>query len=304
MTDLQVDDRPVLTTTPAPASSDAAVSFRRATARRALRTPQMRIGLALVVPMLLVALVGPYLAPHTTSEFAGTPFTGSTPTARLGTDYLGHDVLSRVLFGGRTVLWMALAAATLGMVLGVVGGLLAAYTGGRTDSVLTFASDFVLSFPFLVLPLLFVSMLGPKLWLVVLLVGVGHTPRVLRMTRAVTLDVANREFVQAAEVVGTPRRAILFGEILPNITTPLLVEYGIRVAWSIATIAAINFLGAGVQSPTADWGLMLNENRSGIALQPLAMVAPMLCIALFTVGINLMAEGVARAVGRTDGGDR
>jgi peptide/nickel transport system permease protein len=167
-----------------------------------------------------------------------------------------------------------------------------------------FLADLLLAFPFLVLPLLFVSMLGPKLWLIVLLVGVGHAPRVLRLTRAVTLDLARRDFVQAAELLGTSRRRILFGEILPNITSPLLVEYGIRITWSIAAIAAVNFVGAGVQSPTADWGLMLNENRAGISQQPWAMIGPVLCIAAFAIGVNLMSDGLGRAIAHVDAGRR
>jgi peptide/nickel transport system permease protein len=120
---------------------------------------------------------------------------------------------------------------------------------------------------------------------------------VARVARGVTADVVHREYVQAAEAIGLSRRRILFREILPNVATPLMVEYGLRLTWSIAVIAAVSFLGFGIQQPNADWGLMINENRSIITLQPWTVIAPATCIALFAVGTNFVAEGISRAIG-------
>ena len=138
-----------------------------------------------------------------------------------------------------------------------------------------------------------VSLIGTAEWLIVLLVGIAHMPQVARVTRGVAADIVSREFVEFAEALSVPRWKILFGEILPNITTPLLVEFGIRIVWSISGIAALSIMGYGIQPPNADWGLMINENRGRITSRPLAVVSPALCIALFAFGINMIAEGIA-----------
>ena len=265
--------------------------------RRALRERRTQVGLAITSVMLLVAVAGPWVAPHAPTEFVGAPSGPPGADAVLGTDYLGHDVLSGVLNGGRTVIWMALVAATIGTALGVCMGLAAGYVGGKLDTLLMRVIDVVLAFPQVVLVLLFVSMLGSSPALIVLLVGVAWAPQVARVTRGLTLDVATREFVEAVEIMGVSRIRILRREILPNLATPLLVEYGLRITWSIAAIAAISFLGLGIRPPSTDWGLMINQNRTGLVAQPWAVLVPVFCIGLFTVGTNLMTEGLSRAVG-------
>jgi len=139
-------------------------------------------------------------------------------------------------------------------------------------------------------------MLGPRLWLIVLMVGISHAPRIARVTRAATLDVVTRDFVRAVEALGVPRRKILALEVLPNISSPLLVEFGLRLTYSVIIIAGLSFLGFGMQPPAADWGLMINENRIGISVQPWAVVAPVVLIAALTIGTNLMADGLSRAM--------
>jgi peptide/nickel transport system permease protein len=143
-------------------------------------------------------------------------------------------------------------------------------------------------------------MLGPKPWLIVLLVGAVWVPGVARVCRGVTLETVSREFIQVAEVLGTPRRRIIVREILPNVMTPLLVEFGLRLTWSIGAIAAISFLGFGIQPPAADWGLMINENRTGLTLQPWAVMIPIAMIAVLTIATNLIAEGIGRSVAGVD----
>jgi peptide/nickel transport system permease protein len=156
--------------------------------------------------------------------------------------------------------------------------------------------DVVLAFPQIVLTLLFVSILGPRLWLIVLIVGVSHAPRIARVARAATLEVSQRDFVRAAEAFGIARWKILFNEILPSITSPLLVEFGLRLTYSIGLIAALSFLGFGMQPPAADWGLMINENRIGIVIQPWPVFVPVLLIGILTIGTNLIADGLGRAL--------
>jgi peptide/nickel transport system permease protein len=268
--------------------------------RQSWRYPQMRVGVALTGLIVALALFGPLVAPHGSTEFIGVPSTGPSSKALLGTDELGRDVVSRTLDGGRTVLWMSLASAGLGVAIGVVIGMLAGYSRTWVDELLMRASDVVLAFPQIVLALLFVALVGPKLWLIVLIVAISHAPRVARLVRGVTLDVAQREFVQAAEVLGVPRRRILTQEVFPNLVTPLMVEFGLRLTWSIAIILGISFIGLGIQPPAADWGLMIGENRTALTTQPWGVLLPVFCIAIFTIGTNLMTEGIARSVAGID----
>jgi peptide/nickel transport system permease protein len=271
---------------------------------RALSAKRTRLGIGLTVLVVLLALVGPLAAPYDPSAVVGTPFSKPSTTFLLGTDYLGHDVLSRVLWGGRSVVWMAFAAATLGVAVGAAVGLLAGYSRSRLDDTLMRGMDVILAFPQIVLVLLFVSIIGPMLWLIVLLVALAWVPQIARVIRGVTTEVAHLEYVESSEAIALPRRWILLREILPNVTTPLMVDYGLRLTWSIALVAAIGFLGFGIQQPNADWGLMINENRIGLTVQPWAVVVPAICIALFAVGTNLITEGTARAVARVDGSER
>jgi peptide/nickel transport system permease protein len=275
-------------------------SERWAFLRSALRLRRTQVGLALMVPVILVAVAGPLLAPHTPVAPIVAPYSLPSGAAPLGGDALGRDVLSRVLWGGWSVVWMSVAATGLGFIAGIAIGLVAGYARNWLDDVLTGTMDVLLAFPAIVMTLLFVSMLGPKLWLITVIVALTHAPRVARLTRGITLEVAQREFIEAAEVIGVPRSRILISQILPNLTTPLTVEFTMRLTWSIGVIAAMSFLGYGIQPPNADWGLMINENRQGLVLQPWAVLAPILFIAAFAVGTNLIGEGLARAAARDD----
>jgi peptide/nickel transport system permease protein len=272
--------------------------------RRSLRQRHTRIGLVFTAAIVLLALIGPFFAPYNPTDLAGPPLAKPSSAFWLGTDNLGRDVLSRTLWGGRTVVWMSFASATIGMIFGVSLGMVAGYTGGWLDEVLMRGNDVVLAFPQVVFVLLFVSLLGPQLWLIVLLVGLTWMPQVARVARGLTVEVIHREYVQSAEALGVPRRRMLTREILPNLTTPLLVEFGLRLTWSIAVIAAVSFLGFGIQPPDADWGLMINENRGTLTVQPWAVVAPATCIAIFAVGANFLTEGFSRTIARIEGGAR
>ncbi len=280
---------------PVPAPS-AAPQRRFALLRDALKLTRTRIGLAIVALVVLVALAGPLVAPHTPTEFVAIPNSGPSGEALFGADSLGRDVLSRFLHGGRTVLWLAAAATLLGMVVGVVIGLVAAYSRNWVDDVLMRLNDVFLAFPAIILVLLAVSAIGPKLWVIVLSVGLTHGPRVARVMRGAALEVVERDFVKSAEVVGERRWRIIFSELLPNVTSPLLVELGLRMTYSIGLVAGISFLGLGLQPPTADWGLMINENRLSITVQPWAVMLPVVAIGLLTVGTNLVTDGIARAL--------
>ncbi len=271
--------------------------------RRSLGLTRTRIGLGIVVLMVAIALFGRFVAPHSPTEFVAAPNAGPSANALFGADTLGRDVFSRWLYGGLTVVWMSGAATIVGIVIGTAVGLVAAYSRNWLDDVLMRGNDVLLSFPQIIFILLVVSAFGPKLWLIVLAVGLTHAPRVARVMRGAGQEVVERDFIKSAEVVGEKRWRIVFGELLPNVTSPLLVEIGLRMTYSIGIIAAVSFLGLGLQPPTADWGLMINENRLAIAVQPWAVFLPVLAIGLLTVGTNLVTDGVARAaIGLDRGG--
>jgi peptide/nickel transport system permease protein len=266
----------------------------------ALRLARTRFGLAIVGVLVLVALAGPLVAPYSPTEFVGIPNSPPSDDAIFGTDALGRDVLSRFLYGGRTVLWLSAAATLIGVGLGVVVGLIAAYARNWLDDVLMRANDVLLAFPQIIFVLLAVSAIGPKLWLIVLTVGLTHAPRVARVIRGAALEIVERDFVKSAEVVGEARWRIVFAEVLPNVTSPLLVELGLRMTYSIGLVAGISFLGFGLQPPDADWGLMINENRLSLTVQPWAVVLPVIAIGLLTVGTNLVTDGLSRALAGID----
>jgi peptide/nickel transport system permease protein len=262
----------------------------------AWRLRRTKIGLAMFLALFAVAVLGRLVAPYSPTEFVGPPFSLPSGAYKLGTDFLGRDVLTRVLYGGLSVFVLGIAATVIGIVLGVSLGLISGYARRWVDESIMRMLDVVLAFPSIVLAMLFVSILGPRLWLIVLMVGISHMPRIARVTRAATVELAARDFVKAAAAVGVPRRKILLYEVLPNISSPLLVEFGLRLTYSIIMIAALSFIGFGMQPPSADWGLMINENRIAITIQPWAVVAPVVLIGALTISTNLMADGLARAM--------
>ena len=278
--------------TPAAAEPDAAPT---GLLRRAWRRRQVKIGVTLTLVVVAVAVLGPLLGPvltgHDVGDFVGKPF---RTDGVAGTDDLGRDVLTRFLAGGGPVLLYALAATAIGLVGGALAGMLAGYSGGRLDNLVMRGGDVLLSFPQLVLALLAVSVLGSSGWLLVLVIGITHIPRVARVARQATLAVAGQDYVLAARMYGLPRRRILTTEILPNITGPLMVELGLRLTYSIGYIASLSFLGLGVQPPAADWGLQINENRIALVVAPWGVLLPVLAIAILTVGTNMITDGLAR----------
>jgi peptide/nickel transport system permease protein len=262
--------------------------------RRAASLPRGRFGLIVVGLVVGVAVVGPLVAPHSATASIVAPFAKPSAHAIFGGDELGRDVLSRVLDGGWVLLLMAAAATVLGVAIGAISGIAAAYLQGRWDGIIMRTVDVILAFPQLVFALLLVSIIGPKIWLTVLAVGFSHAPQVARVLRSAALDVSERDFVKATELLGVKRRRIMTREILPNLISPLMVEIGLRLTYSIVIIAGLSFLGFGQAPPAANWGIMINENRIGLVLNPWAVVVPAALIALLTIGINTFTDAVAR----------
>lgn len=257
---------------------------------------QAKVGAALTAVIVLLALFGPLLLPwatgFTATEFADRPFQAAGP---FGTDNLGRDVWSRFLGGGLLLLGYSALATALGLVIGCIFGMTAAYARGTLDSLIMRANDILLAVPQLVFALLAVTVLGPKGWVLVTVIGVTHAPRIARVARSAALGVIHEDYIRAAEMYAMPRLRILTREIAPNITGPLAVEGGLRLTYSIGAIASLSFLGLGMQPPAADWGLMINENRIALSVQPWGVLLPVAAIAILTIGTNLIADSIARA---------
>jgi peptide/nickel transport system permease protein len=286
-----------MVTTVTTAGPEPAVRRRREWAGvllRAASLPRGRFGLVVAGVVIAVAVIGPFVAPHPATANLIAPFSKPSGHALLGGDELGRDVLSRVLDGGWVLLLMAAAATALGVIVGAASGIAAAYLRGRWDGLIMRTVDVILAFPQLVFALLLVSIIGPKLWLTVLAVGFSHAPQVARVMRSASLDVSERDFVKATELLGVGRRKIMTREILPNLISPLMVETGLRLTYSIVIIAGLSFLGFGQAPPAPNWGIMINENRVGLVLNPWAVVVPAALIALLTIGINTFTDAVAR----------
>jgi len=266
----------------------------------ALGLGRTRIGLGLVLIIAAIAIFGPLIAPHGPADFIGLPNTGPTGAARFGTDHLGQDVWSRFLDGGREILLLATAATLLGLAIGTSLGLLAAYSKGALDDVLMRSMDVILAFPSIMLALVAIATLGASGWLIILAVGLTNVPRVARVTRAAAQPIVERDFVAAAEAIGVPRWRILFGEILPNVLSPLMVEASLRLTYSIGLIAGLAFLGFTANPNGADWGLMIQENQIALVVQPWGVVLPIIAVALLTMGTGMVGDGIARAAAGID----
>jgi peptide/nickel transport system permease protein len=294
------DHLEVLEADAAPATDETHQHRHRGFVRQALGLGRTRVGLFLVFVVVAVALVGPYVAPYDPTEFVGSPYSPPGGAARLGTDYLGRDVLSRFLSGGQTILVLGFLGTTLGVCAGTLLGLFAGYSMRMADEFIMRLVDLLLAFPSIVFSLLLITVIGPYDWVIVLVVGLSFMPYTARVVRASTIQVRESDFVKYVEATGTPTRKILVSEILPNISASLTVEFGLRLTQSVGLIAGLAYLGLGVSPPTPDWGLMIQENQIGLTSVPLAVLLPVTAIALITIGANLVTDGLGQAAAGAD----
>lgn len=260
-----------------------------------------RIGLIGASCLLLIAFLGPFAAPHSPTALLGAPFSGPTSRFPLGTDFLGRDVLSRVLWGGRTVVVLAGLATIVGYLGGASIGLIAGHMRGGTDAALMRAMDVLLAFPPILLLLVLAAGFGANPVALVAGIALIHIPGIARIIRAATQDASVRGYVEAAAARGERTAAVLYREILPNIWPTLAADAGPRFTVSILLVAAINFLGLGIRPPTADWALMISENRVALTIQPLTIAVPAVMIAVLTISVNLVADAFARSRGVSRG---
>lgn len=281
------------------AVSETSIGTWRAGLGRATRglSPSGRIGAAIILVYIAVALTGSLWAPYGAAAIlTGSPFEGGSLKHLFGTDNLGRDVFSRVVLGTRSVLTMTFAATFLALAVGGLIGIVLGYLRNWVDELGMRIIDILISIPTLVLALLIISAIGNSLWLVVLTVAFLFAPRVARVARAATLNVATNDYVAAALARGESTLSICFREILPNIMGVMLVEFAIRCAFAIIFIGSLGFLGFGAPPPTPEWGLMINEARANATNSLWPVLAPAAVMALLVIAINLFADGLSRMI--------
>jgi peptide/nickel transport system permease protein len=263
--------------------------------RDAVRTKRGKFGLSLTLIVIGIALIGPFVEPYNPESVGlGAPFFKPTSNSLLGGDVLGRDVLSRVLGGGYQLLILAAAATALGILLGAALGIIAAYFSGWRDGLIMRTVDVLLAFPQLVFALLLLSVLGNHLWLVVVAVGLTHAPQVARVIRSTSLDVSERDFVKAVAITGVRPSKVMAREVAPNLISPLMVEVGLRMTYSIIIMAGLAFLGFGFEPPNPTWGYMIRENQIGISTNVWGVIVPAILLASLTIGFNTFTDAVAR----------
>lgn len=262
-----------------------------------LRKPLLLIGLVLSLGWLVVAIFAPLIAPYDPYQTImplARPWT-TTPTGAflmLGSDMLGRDILSRLIWGARTVVIYATLATFTAYAIGMALGLLAGYRGGWVDAVLSFAANVVLSFPVLVLYIVIIVVIGASPLNIVIAVTFSSAPAIFRIVRGITRDVASRDFVASAQTQGESTWRILLVDILPNTAGPLAVDLCLRLGYSAITIGTLGFLGLGLPPPTPDWGGMVNDSRAMAIAFPHLVLFPCIAISSLTLGLSLVADGL------------
>ena len=252
--------------------------------------PTAWFGLIVISLYILVALLAPLIAPYGEAEIVSGAYEPWGGDYLLGTDQLGRDLLSRLIYGARNTIGIAVMTTALSFTIGGLLGLLAAILGGWTDQLLARAVDILMAIPQLIFALMLLSIFGSSLINLVLIIAVLDSTRVFRLTRAVAMNVVVLDFVEAARLQGEGLRWIMTREILPNILPPLVAEFGLRFCFVFLTIAALSFLGLGIQPPTADWGSMVRENATLINYGDVTPLLPAGAIALLTVAVNFVVD--------------
>jgi peptide/nickel transport system permease protein len=247
-------------------------------------------GLLVVSSYGLVAALAPIIAPYGESQVVGNQYEAWGSRFLFGTDQLGRDLLTRLLYGARNTIGIAVLTTTLAFLLGGALGLLAAVLGGWIDQALGCLVDVLMAIPQLIFALMLLSIFGPSVSNLVLIIGVLDSTRVFRLSRAVGMNVAVMDFVEAAKLRGERLGWIMRREILPNIMPPLVAEFGLRFCFVFLTISALSFLGLGIQPPTADWGSMVRENATLINYGDVTPLLPAGAIALLTIAVNCVVD--------------
>lgn len=250
-------------------------------------------GLLLLGPILTLTILSPVISPHDPTNTNPTDqFADPGGKFLLGTDNLGRDLLSRTLLGGRTSLFLGVTSVMLGLIAGIPLGMSAAYFGGRIDEGIMRLMDVLISVPTLLLALLILTALGSSVWNAIMAIAIVNVPRLARVIRGSTLSVKEEAFVQAAQARGESHLYVMFVEILPNISAPIVVETSVRIGYAILVGSTLSFLGLGAQPPTPDWGYMIDQARNFIWNTPWYLIWPSMALGLSVLGFNLLGDGL------------
>ena len=260
------------------------------------------IGMAGIAIAIIAAAFAPWLAPYGENQVVGTPWEPASAAFPLGLDNLGRDLLSRMIYGARMTLFVSFCATLLAFSLGVILSFVAAVMRGIVDMGLSRLNDLMMSIPTLIFALIVLAALPQNLAVLIGVMAVLDSTRVFRLGRALALDIAVMDFVEAARLRGEKTLWIVFREILPNAMTPLLAEFGLRLAFAVLFISTLSFLGLGIQPPTADWGGMVKDNKDGIIFGVSAALVPGAAIAALTISINLVVDWLLKRTSSLKGG--
>jgi peptide/nickel transport system permease protein len=262
----------------------------------------MRVGAAvgwtIIALAVAAALLAPWIAPYGEAAFVGTVWAPPSAEFPLGLDNLGRDILSRILYGARPTIAIALASTAIAFLIGVTAGFVAALAPRWVDMLLSRIVDALMAFPTLILALIVLSVLGSSIPVLVLTVAVLAATRIFRVARALALDIVVLDYVEVARLRGETWFWLLAREILPGTAGPLLTEFGLRFCFAVLFVAALSFLGLGLQPPHADWGSMVRDNAQAIASGGLAPLIPAAAIAILAIGVNLVVDARVSARGR------
>ncbi|KAB0509827.1 ABC transporter permease [Pseudomonas moorei] len=259
--------------------------------KQMLRAPlSAKFGLLVIVVYILVALFAPVLAPFGETQVVGEGFAPWGGPFLLGTDNLGRDMFSRLVYGARNTLGIAFLTTVLAFLLGGLSGLVAAIKGGAIDQGLSRVVDILMAIPQLIFALLILSVVGTTATSLVLVIALLDATRVFRLSRAVAMNVVVQDFVEAARLRGEGLWWLVTREVLPNAAAPLIAEFGLRFCFVFLFISALSFLGLGIQPPTADWGSMVRDNAVLITFGDISPLLPALAVALITVSVNFVVD--------------
>ena len=264
--------------------------------------PSALIGLTLTGLFLFVALFAPWLAPYAIDDNSGAQWEAMSSVHWLGTDTIGRDILSRLIYGAQITIFVALASSTLSFSLGAFLGFTAAVKGGWIDQALSRMVDLVMAIPSLIIALVVLTIMSPNLLVLILIMGLLDATRVFRLSRAVAADIAVMDYVEAARLRGEKGSWVIFREILPNALSPLVAEFGLRFIFAVLFISTLSFLGLGIQPPLTDWGGMLQENKIGITQGKAAALLPAFAILSLAISVNLVADWILTRTSSLKGG--
>lgn len=249
-----------------------------------------RIGLLIILINVFAIVLAPQIAPYGETDFIGDVWAPSSSEHLLGTDQLGRDMFTRVIYGARNTISIALAIVLLSFMVGCTCGLVAATLGGWVDQILGRVVDVVMAFPTLIFALMVLSVMGTSIPTLIVVIAILDSTRVFRLSRAVAMDIEVMDFVEVARLRGEGLWWVMRYEILPNAMPPLIAEFGLRFCFVFLFISALSFLGLGIQPPTADWGSMVRENAGAISFGIFTPMYPAAAIAFLTIGVNLVVD--------------